>query len=94
MVAIALPVAVETDPSLRLTPVRDRDDGCRFNPSCEDCPFQVCINDLPAGARSVVSQLRRATVMALTASGWSAPRIAAELGISWRHVVRLRGETL
>ena len=68
------------------------DTGCRFAPSCLNCPFPFCCYDLP-NPLTFKHDLRALSIYALFSSGMTPQEIAFKYNVSartvWRYIRRV-----
>jgi hypothetical protein len=65
------------------------DTGCVLFPSCLRCPLSRCVYEDPRGVQHYLRQGRDREVQRLIGEGHTVPEVAAQLGISRRHVFRI-----
>ena len=68
--------------------VRYKDTGCEFAPSCLNCPFPICLEEVDGGKNEIRRHYKRQEIVTLVDSGKSAKQVALELGIHRRTVER------
>lgn len=67
------------------------DTGCRYAPSCLDCPFPVCKEDDPGWFIRNAKAIRREKMLTtIKAEGLSGIQAADRFGVSVRHIYRLK----
>ena len=67
-----------------------QDEGCQFSPSCLDCPFPECVEDLPHGRAKVAKLLRNREVQRLYFTEKKSVReLTARFKISRRTLFRV-----
>lgn len=69
---------------------RYEDTGCELWHACLSCPFPVCGEELPGGIQSLRRRLTYQVVAWLLEDGHSAPEVARRVGMSRRHVLRIK----
>jgi hypothetical protein len=67
-----------------------RDTGCELWHACLSCPFPVCGEELPDGIAGLKRRLTYQVVAWLLEDGHSARAVARRLGLSTRHVWRIK----
>ena len=67
------------------------DEGCTVWAACLSCPLPVCIEDLPAGIRSLRGKVRHLVARRMRAEGSSVTQIAAAFGVSQRAAYKIVG---
>jgi len=67
------------------------DTGCAVSSACLRCPLPVCIEDLPAGIRSLRGKVRHLLARRMLAEGSSVAQIAAAFGVSQRGAYKIVG---
>ena len=66
-----------------------RDEGCKYSPSCLDCPFKQCIFEMPAASRSLISYDRGEKIRRMRfEGGMKIDSIASKLRIGRSTVFR------
>ncbi len=66
-----------------------RDEGCEMAPSCLNCPFTCCVEDIPRGRQQQRKKLRNREIFGLFYThGESIKQIARKLEVSERTVQR------
>lgn len=65
------------------------DTGCELAPSCLECPFPRCIEELPGGVTRAARHKRNNELIQRAKEGISTAQLAEEFGISRRSVQRL-----
>ena len=66
-----------------------RDEGCEMAPSCLNCPFPCCVEDIPRGKQQQRKELRNREIFRLFYTrGESIKQIARKLEVSERTVQR------
>lgn len=70
--------------------VEYRDTGCEVSPTCLTCPLVTCRFDDPGGLRGILNRERNSRIMQLRARGVGPRQVADLVGMSVRHVHRVR----
>ena len=68
--------------------VNFKDSGCRFSPSCLNCPIQICIYDDPSFVRNLEKNNRDENIIEDRSNGLSNQQIAKKYNVSIRTVHR------
>lgn len=71
-------------------PDRYEDTGCELWHACLSCPFPVCGEEYPGGIPALKRRLTYQVVAWLLADGHSAAEVAQIMGMSRRHVLRIK----
>jgi hypothetical protein len=72
-----------------------KDEGCRFAPSCLQCPYKLCIHDVPKHRRRQFRKLRDKEIGRLFKSGRDVDGLAHDFGLNERTVRRIvRGKSI
>jgi transposase-like protein len=65
-----------------------RDEGCELAPSCLNCPFPHCIEDMPRGRQRQRKEIRNREIFRSYSQGEGVKQIAQRLKVSERTVQR------
>jgi len=65
-----------------------RDEGCELAPSCLNCPFPYCIEDMPRGRQRRRKEIRNWEIFRSYSQGEGVKQIAQRLKVSERTVQR------
>jgi transposase-like protein len=78
-----------------LLPEYYRDEGCELAPSCLDCPFPCCVEDMPRGRQHRRKEIRNREILQLFyIQGEDIKQIAQRLRVSKRTVQRALKEVM
>jgi transposase-like protein len=78
-----------------LLPEYYRDEGCELAPSCLDCPFPCCVEDMPRGRQHRRKEIRNREILRLFyTQGEDIKQIAQRLRVSKRTVQRALKEVM
>ena len=67
-----------------------KDEGCRYSPSCLDCPLPLCRHDDPGGEIRQVRARRDRRVLQHLRRGASVLEVARQTGIGKRTLYRIQ----
>jgi len=65
-----------------------RDEGCELAPSCLNCPFPYCIEDMPRGRQRQRKEIRSREIFRCYTRGEGVKQIAQRFRVSERTVQR------
>ena len=78
-----------------LLPEHYRDEGCELAPSCLNCPFPRCVEDMPRGRQFRKKEIRNNEILRLFyTQGEEIKQIAQKLRVSKRTVQRALKEMM
>lgn len=78
-----------------LLPEHYRDEGCELAPSCLNCPFPRCAEDMPRGRQYRKKEIRNTEILRLFyTQGEDTKQIAQKLSVSKRTVQRALKEMM
>jgi hypothetical protein len=66
-----------------------KDEGCRFHPSCLQCPYPTCFYDRFPSRRNWLKEKRNLEISKLADSGWKIKDLCLLFGLSYRTVQRI-----
>ena len=67
-------------------------DGCKWSPSCLDCPLPICKHDDPGWLSRTVRTEKHAEIVAMSIAGNNRSAIAKQLRVGTRTVSRVMSE--
>jgi len=67
------------------------DEGCTVWRACLSCPLPVCLEDMPAGVRSLRGKVRHLLARRLLREGMTVAQIATAFGVSQRAAYKILG---
>jgi len=65
-----------------------RDEGCELAPSCLNCPFPSCMEDMPRGRQRQRKEMRNREIFRSYTQGEGVKQIAQRFRVSQRTVQR------
>lgn len=67
------------------------DTGCAVSSACLSCPLPVCVEELPAGIRSLRGKVRHLLARRMLREGMTVAQIATAFGVSQRAGYKIVG---
>ena len=71
------------------TPIYYQDRGCKYAPSCLNCPYERCVYDAPKTVNAIRREQRNSKIVTMYDGGKSKIELATVFHLNYRTIERI-----